>query len=174
MLEIWFYCLMPNHVHLMAVPREPDSMAKTLDVVNMMYTQYFNNYMDRKGHLWQSRFYSCILSNEHAYAAARYIERNPVRARIVDHPENYRWSSAYAHVNKAPDRLLNGDNLLTQEITDWRGFLSSADDEKTLNILRDRTRSGIPVGDDEFVATIGNELGRDFSVKPKGRPRKTQ
>jgi len=173
-LQIWSYCLMPNHVHFIVVPREPDSMAKTFDVVHMLYSQYFNSKMNRKGHLWQSRFYSCLLDNDHLCAAARYIERNPVRARIVDRPEEYRWSSAYAHINKTPDRLLSGDCFLTHEITDWKKFLTHPDDEKILEKLRSRTRSGRPAGNDDFITNIENKLGRSFNTRPKGRPRKPQ
>lgn len=97
-LDIWAYCLMKNYVHFVCVPRKDDALAKTFNMLHMRYSQYFNKKNNRTGHLWQGRFYSCILDERHVYAAVRYIENNPVRAGLVKQSEDYRWSSAKAHV----------------------------------------------------------------------------
>jgi len=99
-LAILAYCLMPNHVHFAAIPEEKDSLAKTFNACHMRYSQYFNKKNRLTGHLWQGRFYSCILDERHLYAICRYIENNPVRAKLVKKPENWQWSSAKTHLNK--------------------------------------------------------------------------
>jgi putative transposase len=106
-LEIWAYCLMSNHIHFVCVPEQEDSLARTFNALHMRYSQYFNQKKKLKGHLWQGRFYSCILDEEHLYAAVRYVENNPVRAGIVRKPQRYKWSSARSHVNRGKDSVLS-------------------------------------------------------------------
>jgi len=97
-MKIYAYCLMSNHVHFIAAPVKEDSLAMTFKYSNMRYSSYFNKKNRRSGHLWQGRFYSCPLQFEHALEALRYVERNPVRARMVELPWEYEWSSAREHV----------------------------------------------------------------------------
>ncbi len=97
-MKIYAYCLMSNHVHFIAAPVKEDSLAMTFKYSNMRYSSYFNKKNKRSGHLWQGRFYSCPLQYEHALEALRYVERNPVRANIVEFPWEYEWSSAREHV----------------------------------------------------------------------------
>ncbi len=97
-MKIYAYCLMSNHVHFIAAPVKEDSLAMTFKYANMRYSSYFNRKNRRSGHLWQGRFYSCPLQFEHALEALRYVERNPVRARMVELPWEYEWSSAREHV----------------------------------------------------------------------------
>ena len=97
-MKIYAYCLMSNHVHFIAAPVKEDSLAMTFKYSNMRYSSYFNRKNKRSGHLWQGRFYYCPLQFEHALEALRYVERNPVRARIVELHWEYEWSSAREHV----------------------------------------------------------------------------
>jgi len=97
-MKIYAYCLMSNHVHFIAAPVKEDSLAMTFKYANMRYSSYFNRKNKRSGHLWQGRFYSCPLHFEHALEALRYVERNPVRAKMVELPWEYEWSSAREHV----------------------------------------------------------------------------
>jgi putative transposase len=92
------YCLMSNHVHLVVVPGRSDSLAVLFRRANGRYAQYLNARRHRTGHLWQARFYSCPLSASHLRSALRYIEQNPCRALMARAPEEYRWSSAAAHL----------------------------------------------------------------------------
>ncbi|MFH0800878.1 MAG: transposase [bacterium] len=87
-LKIWAYCLMSNHVHFICVPEKEDSLAKCFNTLHMQYSQYVNKKKAVRGHLWQGRFYSCMIDERHLYAAVRYIENNPVRAGIVKNPMN--------------------------------------------------------------------------------------
>lgn len=75
-LKIWAYCLMSNHVHFVVVPQENDSMARTFNTLHMRYSQYMNKKHEAAGHLWQGRFYSCVLDERHLYACMRYVENN--------------------------------------------------------------------------------------------------
>ena len=101
-LEVTGYCLMSNHIHLVATPKNEDSLAKAVGRAAFIYTQYINRFHKRSGHLWQGRFYSCSLDESHFWQALRYIECNPVRAKICHNPWKYQWSSAAAHNRKRP------------------------------------------------------------------------
>jgi len=106
-LAIWAYCLMGNHVHFVCVPGENDSLARTFNTLHMRYSQYVNRRRKTGGHLWQGRFYSTILDETHVYAAVRYVENNPVRAGIVSMAEDYRWSSAWEHIERSVDGIVS-------------------------------------------------------------------
>jgi len=161
-LEIWAYCLMPNHLHLVAVPKNPDSMSGVFHTVGTLYSQYFNHRKNRKGHVWQSMFFSCVLGETHLYTAVRYVEMNPVKAGIIDNPEDYRWSSAQVHVNRKLDNLLPGESYLISEIKDWKNFLSEYEDGRIVKEIKSSTISGRPAGNKEFVKKIEVMLGRTF------------
>lgn len=173
-LKIWSYCLMGNHVHFIGVPMEPDSLAKTFNTLHMRYSQHFNMRNKTAGHLWQGRFYSCVLDERHLYAGMRYVENNPVRARIAGRAEQYRWSSAGAHVKKTADPVLSGDCYLVKEIKDWSAYLREKEDSSLVNEIRQNTNTGRPCGDDVFLRKLEKLLGRRLGALPWGRPRKTQ
>jgi putative transposase len=96
-VRILAYYLMSDHVHLIAVPGRPDSMSVLMRRVHGPYAQYYNVRAGRTGHLWQNRFFGCMLAASHLWSAVTYVERNPLRARIVRRAEDYVWSSATAH-----------------------------------------------------------------------------
>src|SRR5580658_4886661 len=92
------WCLMTNHVHLIAVPAREDSLSIFFRRVHGRYAQYYNACAGRVGHLWQNRFFACLLEPDHFWTALAYVERNPVRAKMVDRARDYPWSSAAAHI----------------------------------------------------------------------------
>ena len=96
------WCLMTNHIHLIALPERGDSLSVALRRVHGRYAQYYNARHARSGHLWQDRYFACSLGPGHLWAALVYVEMNPVRAKLVERPGDYRWSSAAAHLGK-PD-----------------------------------------------------------------------
>ena len=171
-LEIWAYCLMSNHVHFVCVPRKDDSLARTLNTLHMRYSQYYNRKKGITGHLWQGRFYSCILDERHLYAAVRYVENNPIRAGLVQTPEDYPWSSARGHCGVVSDSILSNTCHLCDEIDDWSRYLKDAESPEVLERLRTSAMSGRPCGDENFRKDIEALLGRSLSVRPRGRPRK--
>lgn len=170
--KFWAYCLMTNHVHYIAVPAHQKSLAMTFNQTHMRYSQYTNRKHNRRGHLWQGRFYSCLLDEEHLYAATRYVERNPVRAMMVQQSETYKWSSAPARVLKKEAPLLSMDCPLIESIEDWNLYLSQPDDEKWMKRFRVLSRTGRPAGGESFITMIESLLSRVVKPKQPGRPRK--
>jgi putative transposase len=140
----------------------------------MRYSQYFNQKKNLKGHLWQGRFYSCILDERHLYAAVRYVENNPVRAGIVRKPQKYRWSSASSHVNMEKNSILSKDCYLEKEIEDWLEYLREKEDEQIIRNIRKCSTTGRPCGDDSFMKKLERLFGRRLRALPWGRPRKNK
>ena len=173
-LKIWAYCLMQNHVHFIAVPMEPDSLAKSFNTLHMRYAQYINRRNKSTGHLWQGRFYSCVLDEKHLYAGIRYVENNPVRARIVKRAEGYQWSSAPSHIKGKIDPVLSADCYIVERIKVWSSYLREKEEAALVEEIRKNTKTGRPCGDDEFILRLEGLTGRRLSALPWGRPRKTE
>jgi putative transposase len=171
-LSIWAYCLMGNHVHFVCVPLKDDSLAKTFNTLHMRYAQYLNRKKGMAGHLWQGRFYSCILDERHVYGAVRYVENNSIRSGLVKRAEDYRWSSARSHVTGLPDEVLSKDCPLTGEISNWQDYLKERQDKDVINDIRKSGMMGRPCGDDSFVKKLERKFGRRLKALPRGRPRK--
>jgi REP-associated tyrosine transposase len=163
------YCVMTNHVHLIGVPRREDSIAKTLKHCHGMYAAEFNKKYGKTGHLWQARPYSCVLDEAHAWAALRYVERNPVRAGMTIRAEDYIWSSARAHCGLETDPLLTSDWFPTGSIQDWSSWLAEESNSEQEQRIRDRTFTGRPCGDEQFTRQVGAALGRSLEPGKPGR-----
>jgi putative transposase len=169
-VAVWAYCLMPNHVHLIVVPPAQDSLALALGEAHRRYSTEVNRRQGWTGYLWQGRFASCALDDAHLLAAARYIELNPVRARLADRPEAWRWSSARAHLRRRDDKLVQVRPLL-DAVPDWRRFLAEHEEEPTFDALRRHTRTGRPLGGPDFVARLETLLGRRLRPRKPGPKR---
>ncbi|MFZ5800819.1 MAG: transposase [Candidatus Omnitrophota bacterium] len=167
LLDIWAYCLMDNHIHLVAVPHSKESMARGIGTTHRKYTRMINFREGWRGYLWQGRFLSFPINERHLYAAVRYVERNPVRAGLVRRAEDYPWSSASAHVNKTEAPLLTGFYLL-QEIKDWRQYLSGEDEKDRLMLFRRHGQTGRPLGDSAFINYLERKLGIELHKKKPG------
>ena len=139
--QVWAWCLMPNHVHLILLPSRPDGLAAVLGPVHRRYTWEVNQREGWRGFLWQGRFASFPLDEAHLHACLRYVELNPVRARLVDRPEAWRWCSARAHLGLAADPLLEAAPARAR-IDDWRAFLDAGLDPADHNALQAAERSG--------------------------------
>jgi len=137
-LEVVAYCLMTNHIHLVAIPEHADSLAKAVGRTNLRYTQYINRLHGRCGHLWQDRFFSSALDEQYFWTALTYAERNPVRARMVHGAWEYPFSSASAHVGgKDASGLLDlGKWRDMLDGADWRESLTTPQDEQVVGRLR--------------------------------------
>jgi REP-associated tyrosine transposase len=173
-LQIWAYCLMENHIHLVATPRSADSLANAIGRTDFRYAQQVNRDTRRSGHLWQNRFYSCALEDVHLWRAMRYVERNPVRAGLVRVAWRYRWSSAAAHVSGVDATgLLDMAAWREQwkKSSRWAEALRDPDDEGR-ELLCGSTRTGRPLGGKKFVAGIERLLDRRVQARPVGRPKR--
>ena len=152
-VRILAYCLMTNHIHLVAVPEETDSLALCLQRVHGRYAQYVNTRRRRTGHLWQNRFYSCPLDERHLRMALGYVERNPVRAGMVGRVEEHAWSSARAHLS-GEDPLGLLDLTFWRSVggaEQWRQLIEYEEDDTARRRLRRATFAGDPLGSEEFV-----------------------
>lgn len=171
--RIWAYCLMSNHIHLLAVPETENSLSRGIGLTNQMYTQYLNRKLKQSGRIWQNRFFSCVVENErYLWAVARYIERNPLKAGLAARVDEYRWSSAKAHVTGVHDSLLSADSWLSsQDRSAYSEFVCLEDDE-TDNLIRRSTNSGRPFGSESFVDMLEFQLNQVLKPRKPGRPRK--
>jgi putative transposase len=132
-VEVWAYCLMSNHIHILAIPHEEKSFALGIGVTNMTYTQYVNRKYRRVGRFWQNRYFSSVVENEnYLWAVARYVENNPVVAGLSTCAEEFKWSSAKYHLSQQPDRLLDQSSWLSpQERKSYKTFLGKHDRQTT-------------------------------------------
>ena len=167
-LAVWAYCLMTNHVHLVVVPEREASLGLTLRDTHTVYAMYSNTRTELRGHVWQGRFFSCPLDETHLWAAVRYVERNPVRAGMVEQPEAYRWSSAAAHCGLREDALLSKEFPPKGVVADWSEWLAEGEDEKTTGLIRRQTRTGRPCGAPKFLDQLEGLLKRVLRPKKRG------
>jgi putative transposase len=174
-VNILGYCLMTNHVHLIAVPRRADGLAKAIGRTHWLYAQYVNRLHRRSGHLWQNRFYSNPLDEEHCVLAMRYVERNPIRAGLCRIARRYPWSSAAAHCGeKDATGLLDAKGW--KELADgldWEDQLSVDLPSEERRRLIQHVQTGRPLAADGWLSKLELALGRRLRPLPVGRPRKT-
>jgi putative transposase len=168
-VEIWAYCLMPNHIHLMAVPPTEDALARAIGEAHRRYSRMVNFREGWRGHLFQDRFASFPMDEQHTYYAGRYIEMNPVRAELKKLPEHWSHSSARAHLKRKNDRLVKVKPLL-EMVDDWREYLY--EDEEAWELIRRHERTGRPLGSSAFVAGLEKKTGRDLTKKRPGPKRR--
>ena len=172
-VAIWGYCLMPNHTHLIAVPRSQQGLRRAVGEAHRRYTRRINFREKWRGYLWQGRFASFVMEESYLLAAARYVELNPVRAGLVSSPSQWGWSSARAHLSGRDDCLVKVGPLLAM-IGDWQGLLHSALGEEELKQLRRHGRTGRPLGDEGFLERLEALVGRVLKPRKGGQPRKQQ
>lgn len=173
-LEILAYCLMTNHIHLVAVPRTESSLQQVLKPLHMRYAQRINRRNKWKGHFWQGRYFSSPLDDRYMWSAIRYVERNPVRARMVRKAERYPWSSAVAHCGLTQDKILSTLarwSRLSHQIDDWSAWLAEGDDPNELALVRRNIEKGLPCGSDQFIRKLEKHIGRSLQFQPQGRPK---
>jgi REP-associated tyrosine transposase len=176
--EIHAYCLMTNHVHLLVTPRAANACALLMKNLGQRYVQYVNRSRERTGTLWEGRFRSCIAqSDRYVLACYRYIELNPVRAGMVAHAGDYRWSSYLANAGAVrnswlaphPEYLALGQNDDARRAA-YRGLVASGLDAAQLAEIRSATNSGGALGDAAFRSLAARALGRRLTPGRAGRP----
>jgi putative transposase len=175
-IRVLGYCLMTNHVHLMAIPERADSFARGLGRAHYRYARAFHERWGGSGHLWQNRFFSCPLDRDHLWTALRYVDLNPLRAGLVEEATAYEWSSARAHVERQdPLGLLDcsswGELCRRQ---DWREMLGPTrlEEGEAMAALRQATLRGRPLGSEGFVKRLEGMFARKLDGKHTGRPKK--
>ena len=163
-VEVWAWCLMPNHTHSVLVPPSEEALARAVGEAHRRYTTGVNERHGWKGHLWQGRFSSYPMDERHTIAAVRYIELNPLRAGLVRRPEDYVWSSARAHLLGRDDGLVRVAPMLAR-VPDWARFLATPGEAID---FRKHEKTGRPLGDDTFVDALERAVGRALRPRKPG------
>jgi putative transposase len=174
-VEVLAYCLMTNHIHVVAVPGTENALERVFRPLHTRYAQRINRLKNWKGHLWQGRFFASALDETYLWAAIRYVERNPVRARIVRRAENYPWSSAAAHCGLKDSAVLTRDpDWLRQikSIGNWSSWLAEGDRPEQLEVLRRHVERGLPCGAEGFIRKLERQAKQLLHLRPRGRPKK--
>ncbi len=162
-VEIWTYCLMPDHIHLIAIPKEKKSLSNCLRVAHGRYTRYINRRTGSNGQFWQGRYASHLLDEQYLIACARYIEINPVKREYVDQPEDWPWSSAQAHITGSNDSLVLVKPLLERVERKWQDFLSETRSAEEADLFYLHEKSGRPLGDNAFWVMLEKRHGHTIS-----------
>ena len=170
--DIWCYCLMPNHVHIIIVPSDEDGLRRTFADAHRRYTGYINTRMRVTGHLWQGRFGSVVMDEEHLAHAVKYVSLNPVRAGLVEQAQEWRWSSAACHLLGRDSELVKVAPVL-ERYGDFATFLDQKDDSsEAFRILRQSETTGRPLGSEKWIEKLSALAGRELKPKKRGPKRK--
>lgn len=167
------WCLMSNHQHLIVIPDEEESLSRMMERLAGEYSKYLNARLRRSGHVWKERYFACVLDEKHFTSALRYVELNPVRARIVSHAEDYLWSSAAVHLERkrAPEWLDTETFRNRFDLDYWRLALGAKQPRRELAAIREATRHGIPLAEKPFIRELEQRYNVAFPRR-KGEPRK--
>lgn len=180
--SIHAYCLMTNHVHLLLTPSAHDSAALLMKHLGQRYAQYINRRYQRSGTLWEGRFRSCLVqASNYVLACYRYIELNPLRANMVEHPAEYRWSSYRANgKGSRPDWLTPHAEYLAlgenedSRLASYRGLFDIAVDPNLLAEIRTATLGNYALGNERFKTEVSRMLKRRVTRGKPGRPAKLE
>lgn len=172
-VEIWAYCLMPNHVHLVAVPKEKDSLNRSIGEAHRRYTRMVNFREGWRGHLWQGRFASYVMDEKYLLACVRYVENNPVRAKLSDQADGWKWSSAKAHISGKNDGLVTVNPLLDLVKKDWKKFLNITVPDNEISDMHKHERTGRPLCAPWLLDQLEALLGQSLKPKKPGRKPKS-
>ena len=167
-VEVWAYCQMPNHVHLVLTPSDGDGLALALSRAHRLYSGYVNARARRTGHVFQGRFGSVPMDEAHLLAAARYVALNPVRARLVADARDWPHSSVAAHLAGRDDGLVNVRPLL-ERVANFADLLAGDPVDSDFAPLRRSELIGRPLGSAAFVADVESRLGRRLAPRKRGR-----
>ncbi|HEX4147415.1 MAG TPA: transposase [Pirellulales bacterium] len=178
--ELYGYCLLNNHFHLLLRPKDA-SISRIMQSLLISHTQRYHKHHRSSGHVWQGRFKSPVIQNdEHLLAVLRYIEANPLRAKIVNRAEDYAWSSYRAHglgeAHELLDPLRTYDELSPYPAVRqrrWAELVHAPLAEPTLAAIRRSNSGSLPYGDPNWIKRLSKTLQLDLTVRPRGRPRKT-
>ncbi|MGH8321666.1 MAG: transposase [Gammaproteobacteria bacterium] len=174
------YVLMTNHVHLLVTPGQKDTLPRFMQHIGRRYVQYFNFCYQRTGTLWEGRYKASLVDTEtYVLTCYRYIEMNPVRAGMVAHPTEYRWSSYQRNALGVNDELVVPHELYNalgvnagSRCSAYRELFRSQLDETTLKSIRESLNQEVVLGNDRFREYIANTLARRAKPNRRGRPAK--
>ena len=170
-IDIFAYCLMPNHFHLVVRPFQANYLSKWMQWLMTSHVRRYHRHYKTTGHIWQGRFKSFIIQkDEHLLTVLRYVERNPVRARLVFSARDWRWSSHRERISKELEKVI--DNIPISLPYEWNKYVDEPLTEIELEKLRQSLIRQSPFGSVEWQKKISQKLGLEHTLKPRGRPRK--
>ncbi len=167
--RIGAYCLMDNHLHLLLYPDKEEGLIKFMKSINQYYTQYINRKYKRSGKLWENRYKLHLVDPDYEWVVARYIELNPVRARMITNPTDYHYSSAKKHLKGEKDSIVSKDIIEGKE-RDYLEFIKEEIKERELKQIRDTLKQGKVLGSDKFISKVEKRFGGTFRIRGVGRP----
>jgi putative transposase len=167
-VEIWAYCLMPNHIHVIATPQDEGGLRRCFGELHRRYTTHINARNLWTGHLWQARFGSVAMDEDHLIAAIRYVSLNPVRARLVERPQDWPWSSVTAHLRGRDDGVVRVAPVLVR-VGDVAAFLGETfDPETAFAPLRRGETTGRPIGSPGWIERLEHTFARPLAPQKRG------
>jgi len=167
-VAVWSWVLMPNHVHLILVPKDKDGLRRALAPLHRRYAGRVHARTKRTGHFWQGRFGCVVMDEAHLSAALRYVALNPVRARLVKRATDWRWSSVHAHLGRVADDGVTERAPVLERFPDFAGLIAAGEDEAMSARLRHAETIGRPAGDEPFLARLERRTGRVLKPGKRG------
>jgi REP-associated tyrosine transposase len=170
-IRILGYCLMPNHFHLVLWPHDDGDLGRWMQWLLTSHVRRYHRHYGGSGHVWQGRFKAFpIQDDDHYLTVLRYVERNPLRAKLTRKAESWRWSSCHLHVAGTHDPILAAGPIAIPN--NWATLVHQPQTEAELAALRRSVQRGTPFGGPRWTPRAANELGLQSSLRPRGRPRK--
>ena len=173
-VQIWAWCLMPNHVHLLLVPQDEDGLRSALSKTHRIYAGIIHAREHRSGHFWQGRFGSVALDEDHLLNAFRYVALNPVRARLVKNAADWPWASTGTYLSGEDDGVTQRGPMLSR-FPDMNGLFDSPqiDDKGAFDRLRHAETIGRPLGGPAFLQSLADRFGRTLAPGKPGPKRRS-
>lgn len=172
-VEVWAYCLMPNHVHLIMVPQAVEGLGRAMGETHRRYTSFVNARAGWTGHLFQGRYASVAMDEAHLIAAVRYVSLNPVRAGLARAAQDWPWSSVRAHLKGQDDGLVRVRPVLDR-VSRFSALIGSGAEverryDDAMKALRSSQATGRPLGTADFIDDLERRLGRTLAPRTRGR-----
>jgi len=165
------YCLMPNHFHLLLWPYNDGDLSRWMQWLLTAHVRRYHCHYHGSGHVWQGRFKAFpIEQDDHYLTVLRYVERNPLRADLVQSAQDWNWSSLSRTKDASPDGLLHPGPV--GKGSQWTRHVNGVETESELERLRRSVNRGAPFGTVEWAQNAAELLGLESSLRPRGRPRK--
>lgn len=168
-MEVLAYCLMPNHIHLVARGQKPDSLSNAIGRTHTRYSRWLNKKYGWEGSLWGNRFHSSVLDKPSIASAIRFVETNPVRSGLVKKAQQWPWSSAKAHVTGKGDPVLASAKNDVEKVEDWAAWPKDGIEDPAYELIYRNTLTGRPTGSPKFVEKLEAKLGRVLKPQKRGR-----
>jgi putative transposase len=167
-VEVWAYCFMPNHVHLILCPSTEDGLGRALGGAHRRWSHWINARAGWRGHLFDGRYASVVMDDAHLMAAVRYVSLNPVRARLASRAQDWPWSSVGAHLRGRDDGLVRVGPVLDR-VNDFSELIETDPDDRGFASIRAAETTGRPLGTADFVTGLERRLGRRIARQKPGR-----